>query len=95
MFKNTDLMYSQSVVSSLVAAKIASSSLNSGGLLSMTGATPCLDGTAGMIGYGMAKAAVHHLVKSLAEPVAGGLPSGVTTLAICPVTLDTAMNRKV
>ena len=46
-----------------------------------------------MIGYGMAKAAVHHLCKSLADPK-GGLPKDSTTLAILPVTLDTPMNRK-
>lgn len=46
-----------------------------------------------MIGYGMAKAAVHHLTKSLAEN-GSGLPDGSTTVAILPVTLDTPMNRK-
>lgn len=46
-----------------------------------------------MIGYGMAKAAVHHLVQSLAAPKSG-LPEGTTVLAILPVTLDTPMNRK-
>ena len=46
-----------------------------------------------MIGYGMAKAAVHQLVKSLAAS-GGGLPNESTVLAILPVTLDTPMNRK-
>jgi dihydropteridine reductase len=46
-----------------------------------------------MIGYGMAKAAVHHLVRSLADK-SGGLPPGALPVAICPVTLDTPMNRK-
>lgn len=41
----------------------------------------------------MAKAAVHHLVKSLAAPKSG-LPDSAVTLAILPVTLDTPMNRK-
>lgn len=50
-------------------------------------------GTPGMIGYGMAKAAVHQLVKSLAA-TDGGLPANSTVLAILPVTLDTPMNRK-
>jgi NAD(P)-dependent dehydrogenase (short-subunit alcohol dehydrogenase family) len=47
----------------------------------------------GMIGYGMAKAAVHQLTQSLAGP-GSGLPDNATALAILPVTLDTPMNRK-
>ena len=37
----------------------------------------------GMIGYGMAKAAVHQLIKSLADPK-GGLPINATVLGILP-----------
>lgn len=47
----------------------------------------------GMIGYGMAKAAVHQMTKSLAES-SSGLPKDSTVLAILPITLDTPMNRK-
>jgi dihydropteridine reductase len=36
-----------------------------------------------MIGYGMAKASVHHLVQSLAAEN-GGLPSGAKAVAILP-----------
>ena len=46
-----------------------------------------------MLGYGMAKAAVHQLVRSLGAEESG-LPPEVTTLAILPATLDTPMNRK-
>lgn len=46
-----------------------------------------------MIGYGLAKAAVHHLTKSLSD-VKSGLPSGSCVASILPVTLDTPMNRK-
>lgn len=46
-----------------------------------------------MIGYGMAKAAVHQLTKSLASE-GSGLPSGSLVTSILPVTLDTPMNRK-
>ena len=42
----------------------------------------------------MAKAAIHHLVKSLAEPDKSGLPEATFTAAILPITLDTPMNRK-
>lgn len=46
-----------------------------------------------MIGYGMAKASVHHLTKTLAAP-GSGLPTNCTAVAILPETLDTPMNRK-
>lgn len=46
-----------------------------------------------MIGYGLAKASVHHLTKSLSENDAG-LPNESTVLSILPITLDTPMNRK-
>jgi NAD(P)-dependent dehydrogenase (short-subunit alcohol dehydrogenase family) len=36
-----------------------------------------------MIGYGMAKAAIHQLVKSLAAPNSG-LPNNSTAVAILP-----------
>ena len=47
----------------------------------------------GMMGYGMAKAAVHQLVKSLATS-GSGLPDTCCVAGILPVTLDTPMNRK-
>ena len=46
-----------------------------------------------MIGYGLAKAAVHQLTKSLADKN-GGLPANAAVQTILPVTLDTPMNRK-
>lgn len=49
--------------------------------------------TAGMIEYGMAKAAVHQLTKSLAADNSG-LPPNSLSVANLPVTLDTPMNRK-
>jgi len=45
------------------------------------------------MGYGMAKAAVHQLVKSLSGSDSG-LPANSTALALLPITLDTPMNRK-
>lgn len=47
----------------------------------------------GMIGYGMFKASVHHLTKSLGASN-GGLPAESTVVALLPQTLDTPMNRK-
>ena len=46
-----------------------------------------------MMGYGLAKAAVHQLTKSLAASN-NGLPDNVSVQCILPVTLDTPMNRK-
>ena len=54
---------------------------------------PCMLVLLGMIGYGMAKAAVHQLVASLAKE-GGGLPKDATVAAILPITLNTFMNRK-
>ncbi|KAG0168305.1 hypothetical protein DFQ28_009147 [Apophysomyces sp. BC1034] len=90
---SAELMWKQSVYSSFVAARLAAEHLATDGLLTLTGALAAQDATPGMIGYGVAKAAVHHLVKDLAAP-GGGLPQDARVTAICPVTLDTPMNRK-
>ncbi|KAK6635594.1 hypothetical protein RUM44_000848 [Polyplax serrata] len=91
--KNSELMWKQSVWSSTIAASIAVQHLKEGGLITLPGAKPALEGTPGMIGYGMAKAAVHHLTKSLGASESG-LPQGCVALALLPITLDTPMNRK-
>ncbi|XP_076165949.1 dihydropteridine reductase isoform X2 [Ptiloglossa arizonensis] len=91
--KNSELMWKQSVWSSSIAGSIAVHHLKEGGFLSLTGAKAALVDTPGMIGYGMAKAAVHHLTKSLAAKQSG-LPKNSLVSAILPVTLDTPMNRK-
>jgi len=91
--KNCDLMYKQSVWSSTIAANLAAKHLTEDGLLTLTGAQGALQGTPGMIGYGMAKAAVHQLTKSLATK-GSGLPEKSCVVTILPVTLDTPMNRK-
>ncbi|XP_062566586.1 dihydropteridine reductase-like [Saccostrea cucullata] len=91
--KNADMMWKQSVWTSSIAAALAAKHLKEGGLITLPGAAPCVKGTSGMMGYGMAKAAVHQLVKSLASK-GSGLPADSAALAILPVTLDTPMNRK-
>ena len=65
--------------------KLATKHLSEKGLLALSGAKPCLEGTPGMMGYGMAKAAVHQLTKSLADPAKAGLPPASVALAILPV----------
>ncbi|KAL0091010.1 hypothetical protein J3Q64DRAFT_1023671 [Phycomyces blakesleeanus] len=89
---NSELMWKQSVYSSFIAAQVAARHLESDGLLTLTGALAANGPTPGMIGYGVAKAAVHHLVKDLASP-GSGLPPNAKVTAVCPVTLDTPMNR--
>lgn len=91
--KNSDLMWKQSVWSSAISATVGANYLKTGGLLALTGANPALSGTPGMIGYGMAKAAVHQLTKSLAGKDSG-LPENSLVVSILPITLDTPMNRK-
>jgi len=91
--KNSDLMWRQSVWSSTISATISANHLNAGGLLTLTGADAALQGTPGMIGYGLAKAAVHQLTKSLAAEKSG-LPDNSLVVSILPITLDTPMNRK-
>ncbi|KAK2713151.1 dihydropteridine reductase-like [Artemia franciscana] len=91
--KNADAMWKQSVWASSIAAAIAAKHLKEGGFISLPGAAPAVSGTPGMIGYGMAKAAIHQLTKSLAAPDSG-LPANCNVVATLPLTLDTPMNRK-
>ncbi|KAI8825950.1 uncharacterized protein EV422DRAFT_147137 [Fimicolochytrium jonesii] len=93
IYKNVATMLGQSVNSSVIAARLAGKHLKEGGLVTLVGAAAALDGTPGMIAYGLAKASTHHLVKSLAGS-GSGLPTGAKAVAILPVTLDTPMNRK-
>ncbi|OWR51122.1 dihydropteridine reductase [Danaus plexippus] len=93
LVKQTDLMMRQSVWSSVISASLASKYLTPGGVLALTGAKAALEGTPGMIGYGVAKAAVHQLTKSLGAKDSG-LPENSLAVAILPVSLDTEMNRK-
>ncbi|XP_034739932.1 quinoid dihydropteridine reductase a [Etheostoma cragini] len=93
LYKNTDMMWKQSVWTSTISSHLAALHLKPGGLLTLSGAKAALSGTGGMVGYGMAKAAVHQLCQSLAAKNSG-MPSGAAAVAILPVTLDTPMNRK-
>ncbi|KAJ8332156.1 hypothetical protein SKAU_G00428610 [Synaphobranchus kaupii] len=93
LYKSTDLMWKQSVWTSVISAHLATKYLKGGGLLTLPGAKASLTATPGMVGYGMAKAAVHQLCQSLAGDDSG-MPPGTAAIAILPVTLDTPMNRK-
>lgn len=89
-----DVMIDVNLKTALSAAHLASVSLKEGGLLVLTGALPVYKGGTGyMLSYGTSKAAVHHMVKSLAEPSSSGLPKNARTICILPSTIDTPSNR--
>lgn len=90
----TRAMVESSVYSSVAAAHVASQALKPGGLLVLPGAAAALGPTAWSLPYGTAKAAVHHLVRSLADAESARLPAGTKTIAIAPQTLDTPQNRE-
>jgi dihydropteridine reductase len=91
IFENLRLMHSSSVESSIIAAHLAAMHLKEGGLLVLPGAAAAAKATPWAVAYGAAKAAVHHLVRSLSA--GGGLPAGTTVVGIAPVMLDTPANR--
>merc|ERR1712050_368636 len=91
--ESTRVMVESSVYTSVVAAHTASQLLCPGGLLVLPGAFAAVSPTAWSLPYGTAKAAVHHLVRSLADAEAAGMPQGAKTIGLAPVTLDTPQNR--
>uniref|UniRef100_A0A0R3RS51 Dihydropteridine reductase n=1 Tax=Elaeophora elaphi TaxID=1147741 RepID=A0A0R3RS51_9BILA len=93
MIKNSEILWKQNVWTSAISARIAALHLKKGGLLQFTGAASVLGDTSTMLGYGMAKAAVHQLTKSLAFKTSG-MPDESTVVALLPAMLDTAQNRE-
>jgi len=91
IFTKTERMWNFNVQSAIASSHVASKLLVEGGLLVLTGANAAITPTAGMISYGITKAATHHLIKSLAAE--GGLPKKASVLGILPITLDTPSNR--
>eukprot|EP00818_Percolomonas_sp_WS_P005953 CAMPEP_0117436732 /NCGR_PEP_ID=MMETSP0759-20121206/1159_1 /TAXON_ID=63605 /ORGANISM="Percolomonas cosmopolitus, Strain WS" /LENGTH=208 /DNA_ID=CAMNT_0005228341 /DNA_START=278 /DNA_END=905 /DNA_ORIENTATION=- len=89
----TDAMWRASLQTSMLSAQIAAKHMKQGGLLVLPGAYGAINPTPGMIGYGVAKSAIHHLVRSCAEK-GSGMPKGACTVGIMPTILDTEMNRK-
>ena len=78
-----DVSWQQSVWTSVISASIASHHLKEGGVLVLMGALPAEQGTPGMLGYGMCKASVHQLTRSLGEE-GSGLPRGSHALCVLP-----------
>merc|ERR1711935_13714 len=64
---NVEEMWRMNMLSSLAAAHVGSRCVKSDGLVVLTGALGAMDETPSMISYGIAKAAVHHLVISYAD----------------------------
>ncbi|KAI9102002.1 hypothetical protein DFS34DRAFT_612415 [Phlyctochytrium arcticum] len=93
LYQNVSLMFAQSVHSTTIAARLAALHLEEEGLLASVGASAATEGTPGMVAYGAAKAAVHHIIQSAAGK-GSGLPLGAKAIAILPITIDTPMNRK-
>jgi len=95
LLPNTQSMISSSLYSSLICASLATPTyLKPKGVIMLPGAAAVdkAAGTAGMIPYGVAKAAVHQLLNSL-NSSGSGLAPGATAFGIAPITLDTPMNR--
>jgi len=93
IFAEVDQMWDVNVRSAIAAGFIGAQTLRENGIMFFTGAAPCTKGTPGMIGYGMAKASIHHLIKSLAQPQSG-IPKSARAVGILPITIDTPLNRK-
>jgi len=91
--KNADLAIRESLFPSIFAARLAAKFLRDDGLLMLTGAKDALDGTPDKIGFGAAKAAIHHLTASLGRETSG-MPKNSTVLSILPLLLDTPHNRE-
>jgi len=93
IFSGLDRMLSFNLRSAVSACYVAAHTLKTNGLVILTGASSALQPTPTMLGYGLSKAATHHLVASLAQE-GSGLPKGSSVMAILPITLDTQQNRK-
>lgn len=86
---NVDRMMSFNLHSAVQASRIAAKTLAPGGLLVLTGAAAALEGTAGMIAYGVSKGATHQLTASMAAHFG----EKASVLALLPITIDTPSNR--
>lgn len=93
LFDSLEQMYSSSIETSVVSARLASEYLTSDGLLVLPGSASALSPTPWALAYGAMKAAVHHMVRSLGAKNSG-LPSNSVVLGIAPVMLDTEANRR-
>jgi len=93
IFAQTEKMLAFNLKSAISAAHVASHCLKEEGLLVLTGASSALHETPAFIGYGISKAATHHLISSIAQKDSG-MPKGSYVVGMLPVMLDTPQNRK-
>ncbi|EER18237.1 Dihydropteridine reductase, putative [Perkinsus marinus ATCC 50983] len=94
IFESVKAMYSSSVYPSFISAKLAGDFLKQNGLLLLPGAACVERPTPWGLAYGSAKAAVHHLIGSLASDATLRAKVGTLVVGIAPVTLDTPGNRE-
>eukprot|EP01113_Clastostelium_recurvatum_P006266 TRINITY_DN1283_c0_g1_i1.p1 TRINITY_DN1283_c0_g1~~TRINITY_DN1283_c0_g1_i1.p1 ORF type:complete len:246 (+),score=62.38 TRINITY_DN1283_c0_g1_i1:49-738(+) len=92
LFEGVDRMLSVNLLPAVTASHIAAHLLAPKGMLVLTGSYAALTPTPGMIAYGLAKSATHHLVQSLAT-AGSGFPEGGSVVGVLPITLDTPANR--
>lgn len=85
----------------LAAGLCAQHCCNPGALVVVMGATAALGPTLGMMGYGVSKAATHHVVQTLGAMSTQSMTKGShksplfpTVVGILPTTIDTPGNRK-
>jgi dihydropteridine reductase len=93
---DTSEMLNASLLSGIFSSNVAASLLKDSysPLLLFCGSDAANEPTPGMISYGVAKAGLHFLAKSLAaDSVAAGLPMGTRIHCIVPNILDTPSNR--
>ncbi|KAJ8901952.1 hypothetical protein NDN08_004154 [Rhodosorus marinus] len=92
LFESVDFMMHTNVDASLVTAKLACQFIKPGGLLFFLGSVAAFSQTH-TIGYSIAKAALHQIVRTVALSVGTELPEGVRVIGIVPVVLDTTIHR--
>eukprot|EP01100_Stratorugosa_tubuloviscum_P005852 TRINITY_DN2575_c2_g2_i2.p1 TRINITY_DN2575_c2_g2~~TRINITY_DN2575_c2_g2_i2.p1 ORF type:complete len:235 (-),score=129.27 TRINITY_DN2575_c2_g2_i2:195-899(-) len=89
---NFEQMINCNVSASIVCAKLIPKYLLPGGLVVFVGSKAALQPTPTMVSYGVSKAAVHHLIGSIASDK--NLPFGASVLGLVPETIDTETNRQ-
>ncbi|CAM9683053.1 unnamed protein product [Chrysoparadoxa australica] len=87
---SVDAMFKANAHSAVLASHLAAHLLSKNGLLVVMGAEAALAPCPEMIGYGMAKAATHHLMSSIVQDPA---MKGHTCITIVPQVIDTDANR--
>ncbi|KAF5274585.1 hypothetical protein FQA39_LY07197 [Lamprigera yunnana] len=88
----SEIMWRHTVHSSVIASCLAAHFLKEGGFLLLTGSYDALNASPRNMAHGMAKAAVHHLIKSLGTE-GSGMPKESCCVGILLSSLDTFLNR--